>query len=84
MINDLLRDISSTLNISDDIIVFGKTQKEHDATLKAVFQKFAEVNLTLIKKRYEFNKQYHILWVCVLRIRNFPLLQESGCDKKCH
>ena len=56
MISDLLRDILSTLNISDDVIVFGKIQEEHDAALKAVFQMFAEVNLTLNKKKYEFNK----------------------------
>ena len=57
MISDLLRDIPGALNISDDVIVFGKTQEEHDAALKAVFQKFAEVNLTLNKKKCEFNKK---------------------------
>jgi len=41
------------LNISDDVIVFGKTQAEHD---DSVFRKFAEVNFTLNKQRYEFNK----------------------------
>ena len=42
--------------ISDDVIVFGKSQADHDIALKAVFQKFTEVNLTLNKSKCEFNK----------------------------
>ena len=57
VINELIRDIPEALNISDDVIVFGKTQAEHDTALQAVFQKFAEVNLTLNKKKCEFNKK---------------------------
>ena len=57
VINELICDIPEALNISDDVIVFGKTQAEHDATLQAVFQKFAEVNLTLNKKKCDFNKK---------------------------
>jgi len=44
------------LNISDDVIVFGKTQAEHDDSLNPVFRKFAEVNLTLNKYKFEFDK----------------------------
>ena len=51
VINELIHDIPEALNISDDMIVFGKTQDEHDAALQAVFRKFAEVNLTLNKKK---------------------------------
>ena len=47
VINELIHDIPGALNISDDVIVFGKTQAEHNAALQAVFRKFAEVNLTL-------------------------------------
>ena len=57
LINEQIRDISGALNISDDVIIFGKTQADHDSALKAVFQKFAEVNLTLNKSKCEFNKQ---------------------------
>ena len=39
------------------IIIFGKTQADHDDALKAVFQKFADANLTLNKSKCEFNKQ---------------------------
>ena len=57
VINDQIRDIPGALNISDDVIVFGKTQAEHDVALQAIFQKFTEVNLTLNKKKCEFNKK---------------------------
>ena len=55
-INEQIHDIPGALNISDDVIIFGKTQSDHDAALKAVFQKFAKVNLTLNKSKCEFNK----------------------------
>ena len=57
LINEQICDIPGALNISDDIIIFGKTQVDHDNAFKAVFQKFAEVNLTLNKSKCEFNKQ---------------------------
>ena len=57
LINEQICDIPGALNISDDVIIFGKTQDDHDNALKAVFQKFAEVNLTLNKSKCEFNKQ---------------------------
>ena len=53
-INEQLRDIPGSLN--DDVIVFGKTQSDHDKALQAVFQKFADVNLTVNKRKCEFNK----------------------------
>ena len=34
VINELIRDIPGALNISDDVIVFGKTQAEHNAALR--------------------------------------------------
>ena len=57
VINDQIRDIPGALNISDDVIVFGKTQAEHDAALQKVAHKFATANLTLNKKKCEFNKK---------------------------
>ena len=48
--------IPGTLNISDDIIIFGKTQAYHDLALRAVFKRFAGVKLTLNKKKCKFNK----------------------------
>ena len=56
IVNEQIRDIPGALNISDDVIIFGKTQAEHDAALCAVFKRFSEINLTLNKKKCEFNK----------------------------
>ena len=55
-IQSLLANIPGSLNISDDVIVFGHTQAEHDEALEAVYRKFSDVNLTLHKKKCEFNK----------------------------
>ena len=41
-IHEQLRDIRNVINISDDVIVYGKTQEEHDNTLRAVFQRFSD------------------------------------------
>ena len=51
VINEQIRDIRGSLNISDDVIVFGMTQADHDKALQAVFQKFSEVGLTLNKNK---------------------------------
>lgn len=56
VISEQLRDIPGSFNISDDVIVFGKTQDDHDKALKSVFQRFSDVNLTLNKSKCEFNK----------------------------
>ena len=39
-----------------DMVVYGKTEADHDSALKKVFQKFSDVNLTLNKSKCEFNK----------------------------
>ena len=56
VIAEQLRDIPHTLNISDDVIVFGANQKEHDDALRQVFQRFSSRGLTLNKEKCEFNK----------------------------
>ena len=56
VINEQIHDIPGTLNISDDVIIFGKTQADHDKALEAVFKKFADARLTLNKSKCEFNK----------------------------
>ena len=54
--SEQLLDISGSFNSSDDVIVFGKAQADHDRALRAVFQKFSNVNLTLNKSNCEFSK----------------------------
>ena len=48
--------IKGARNISDDIIVFGRTQVEHDKSLVEVFQRLADANLTLKKEKCVFNQ----------------------------
>ena len=56
VINEQIHDIPGTLDISDDVIIFGKTQSDHDKALEAVFKKFADAKLTFNKSKCEFNK----------------------------
>ncbi|KAK3752921.1 hypothetical protein QZH41_005548 [Actinostola sp. cb2023] len=55
-ISQLLADIPGALNISDDVIVFGQTQNDHDETLEKSLKKFSDNHLTLNAKKCEFNK----------------------------
>ena len=44
-IAELLSDIPNCMNISDEILVFGKSQKEHDITLQKTFELFRKKQL---------------------------------------
>ena len=44
------------MSISDDVIVSGKSQAEHDNSLKKVFARLSKYGLTLNKSKCEFNK----------------------------
>ena len=56
VIRETLEDIDGAINISDDILVFGKTHKEHDQNLKAVSQRLREKGLSLNKSKCEYRK----------------------------
>ena len=56
MIRETLEGIDGAINISDDILVFGKTQEEHNQNLEAVFRRLREKGLTLNKSKCEYNK----------------------------
>ena len=43
-------------NISDDIIVFGCYQQEHDQRLEATFKRLQDKHLTVNKDKCELNK----------------------------
>ena len=55
-IRQTLNGLKGTLNISDDILVFGKNQAEHDENLRACFQRLRESGLTLNREKCVFNK----------------------------
>ncbi|KAJ3659377.1 hypothetical protein Zmor_011067 [Zophobas morio] len=54
-IRQLLNQIDSVLNISDDILIFGTTQQDHDKTLKQVIERLDNHNLTINTKKCIFN-----------------------------
>ena len=51
VIAQCLRDIPGVLNISDDILIYGKTIAEHDHSLHAVFNRLESLGLTLNKDK---------------------------------
>ena len=55
-IQQVLSGIHGVRNISDDIIVFGRTVQEHDNRLEQVMARLKEYNLTLNKTKCEFHK----------------------------
>ena len=56
IIQQQLHGIPGVINFSDDVIVFGKTQDEHNKALQAVFEKFSSVGLTLNKDKCSFDQ----------------------------
>ena len=55
-IREILTSLPGCKNISDDIIVFGKGQDDHDKNLLGVLQRLKENNLRLNKDKCEFSK----------------------------
>ena len=53
---EITRDIVGCINISDDILVFGRNQKEHDQNLEKLFKRAREKEITFNKDKCEFNK----------------------------
>ena len=67
VIRETLERIDGEINISDDILIFGKTLEEHDHNLKAMFQRLREKGLG-------------ILWIRVLSRLHLARPEEScGC-----
>ena len=55
-IAQVLEGIPGVMNISDDIIVHGRTTAEHDQSLRAVISRLLDRGLTLNKNKCELNK----------------------------
>ena len=55
-IEDVLQGIEGVRNISDDIIVFGKSQADHDISLRTVLQRMRENNLNVNPEKCLFNQ----------------------------
>ena len=53
---ELTHDLKRVFNISDDIIVHGRDEKEHDLNLLALLKGRREKNVTFKRAKYEFRK----------------------------
>ena len=54
--NAVLDGLEGFICLIDDVLVFGKSQDEHDTRLKAVLQRLEEAKVTLNGSKCEFNK----------------------------
>ena len=52
-IEEILTGLPGCMNISDDIIVFGKTQREHDENLRDVLQRLQQHDVRLNKEKWQ-------------------------------
>ena len=55
-IRQVLSGLKGTINISDDILVYGSTVQEHNANLKSVLNRLREKGPTLNREKCELNK----------------------------
>ena len=74
-IQHTLQGLNGVKNIVDDIIVWGRTQKEHDDNLQALLQRLRDTGLTAKNLCYLNSVRWHImtltdqqvwLWMLVL------------------
>ena len=49
--NGILSDLDGVVCLIDDILVYGKTEQEHDQHLKATLRRISEAGLTLSKEK---------------------------------
>ena len=55
-IRETLSGIEEAINLSDDILVYGGTQEDHDQALRKTFQRLREKGLTLHRSKCTFSK----------------------------
>ena len=53
---ELLSGLDGVKNVSDDIIVYGKTQAEHDSRLKATLERLNSHNVKLKREKCKFSQ----------------------------
>jgi hypothetical protein len=57
LIFNLIKDATSSFNISDDILIFGTSQEMHDQALHEVMKRLNEYNLTINKEKCKWFKK---------------------------
>ncbi len=63
------------INYLDDIILWGRTQTEHDHMLKAVIQRLQDAGLKLNQSKCPFNKPICASWDIQLMCKEFNLMR---------
>ena len=61
IIRESLSDIPNVANIHDDITIAANRQ-QHDKALRAVFQRFSDLGLTMNRNKCKFNQQSITFW----------------------
>ena len=56
-----LLDFQGVLQIEDDLLIYGRTQSEHDKRLRAVLQRSRQIGVTLRKEKFQWN-QKSVIW----------------------
>ena len=62
---EITQDIVGCINISDDILVFSRNQKEHDQNLEKLFKRARGKEITFNKDKCEFNKDKSLYYEIV-------------------
>lgn len=57
LINNILAGLEGVTNVSDDIIIFGRTKEEHDERLRRVLEKLDASGLTANAEKCEFGRR---------------------------
>lgn len=55
-LREILSDIEGAFNSSDDILIHGRNQKEHDERLRRVRRRLAEMNITINESKEQISK----------------------------
>ena len=69
----MIQGIKGAINISDDILIYGKNKEIHDAALKQVCDKLAEKEFTLNTEKCKFNQtEVEFFWHIFTKQGIFP------------
>ena len=69
VIRETLSGIPGVTNISDDILVYGSSQEDHDTALAATFQRLREKGLTLNPEKCVYSQSSLGFFLCLFRSR---------------
>ena len=57
----VLLDLQGVLQIEDDLLIYGRTQSEHNERLQAVLQRLRQIGVTLRKEKCQWNQE-SVIW----------------------